>query len=187
MTAEPNDISTELSQKDPLTNDHENKYRLKAAAFLATISGFGFLAGFGGALAAVKKQEPTSFDQGLALRTSKRAYKNRQNKTKFRRGSNIHQLTSVQIHESGAALAGRALAYGSLWAVVGCGALFFSIWKLSGSKNLKDFREKAGSILPRIPQNHPPVGRTEFSGINDFLSYIIEEDKRNNKSAKKQD
>ena len=72
MTAEPNDISTELSQKDPLTNDHENKYRLKAAAFLATISGFGFLAGFGGALAAVKKQEPTSFDQGLALRTSKR-------------------------------------------------------------------------------------------------------------------
>ena len=73
MTAEPNDISTELSQKDPPTNDHENnKYRLKAAAFLATISGFGFLAGFGGALAAVKKQEPTSFDQGLALRTSKR-------------------------------------------------------------------------------------------------------------------
>ena len=72
MTAEPNDISTELSQKDPLTNDHENKYRLKAAAFLATVSGFGFLAGFGGALAAVKKQEPTSFDQGLALRTSKR-------------------------------------------------------------------------------------------------------------------
>ena len=72
MTAEPNDISTELSQKDPLTNDHENKYRLKAAAFLATISGFGFLAGFGGALAAVKKQEPTSFEQGLALKTSKR-------------------------------------------------------------------------------------------------------------------
>ena len=72
MTAEPNDISTELSQKDPLTNDYENKYRLKAAAFLATISGFGFLAGFGGALAAVKKQEPTSFDQGLALSTSER-------------------------------------------------------------------------------------------------------------------
>ena len=73
MTAESNDISTELLQKDPLTNDQENnKYRLKAAAFLATISGFGFLAGFGGALAAVKKQEPTSFDQGLALKTSKR-------------------------------------------------------------------------------------------------------------------
>ena len=72
MTAEPNDISTELSQKDPLTNDHENKYRLKAAAFLATISGFGFLAGFGGALAAVKKQEPTSFEQGLAVKTSER-------------------------------------------------------------------------------------------------------------------
>ena len=73
MTAEPNDISTELSQKDPPTNDHENnKYRLKAAAFLATISGFGFLAGFGGALAAVKKQEPTSFEQGLAVKTSER-------------------------------------------------------------------------------------------------------------------
>ena len=59
--------------------------------------------------------------------------------------------------------------YGSLWAVVGCGALFFSIWKLSGSKDLKDFREKAGSILARIPQNHPPVGRTEFSGT--YQSY----------------
>ena len=73
MTAEPNDIPTELSQKDSLTNDHENnRYRLKAAAFLATITGFGFLAGFGGALAAVKKQEPTSFDQGLVLKTSER-------------------------------------------------------------------------------------------------------------------
>ena len=75
------------------------------------------------------------------------------------------QQSSAQLHEGGAALAGRALAYGSLWAVFGCSVLFFSVWKLMGAKDLKEFRVKAGSILPRIPKNEPPVGRTEFSGL----------------------
>ena len=151
-------------------------------------------------------------------------YENKWNKLRIRRGTSFkfQEATSVKLHESGAALASRALAYGSLWAVFGCGIFFISIWKLIGAKDLKDFRLKAGSVLPHIPKNNPPVGRTEFSGlyiyiniiaatmsdvmyyiwlntiltylnlvlilnlgINDFLTYIIEEDKK--KHNKKED
>lgn len=37
---------------------------------------------------------------------------------------------------------------------------------------------KAGSILPRIPKNNPPQGRTEFEGLTDLLQYLIDEDER---------
>lgn len=94
-----------------------------------------------------------------------KVYYNKHKKVKARRGSNLSfQRRSVKLHESGAALAGRALAYGSLWAVFGCTLLFYSIWKLTGANDLKEFRVKAGSILPHIPKNEPQVGRTEFSG-----------------------
>ena len=47
-------------------NNIDIKYRIKAAAFLTIIGGVGLLAGFGGEVATVKKQDPSSFDQGLA-------------------------------------------------------------------------------------------------------------------------
>merc|ERR1719483_90709 len=73
---------------------------------------------------------------------------------------------------------GAALASGAFYAFAGCGVLFYSVWKLSGANNLKEFREKAGKILPAIPKKPKEPGeRTEFSGINDFLTYIIEKDK----------
>lgn len=37
---------------------------------------------------------------------------------------------------------------------------------------MQEFRYKMGSILPKIPKNDPPIGRTEFSGLNDFLDYV---------------
>merc|ERR1740137_310522 len=82
------------------------------------------------------------------------------------------------VQESGAALASRALGWGTFYAFAGCGVLFYSVWKLTGANNLKEFREKAGKILPQIPKKPKEPGeRTEFSGINDFLTYIIEKDK----------
>ena len=52
--------------------------------------------------------------------------------------------------------------------------------------NLAEFRIAAGNILPRIPKNPPKPGeRTEFSGINDFLRYIIQKDEEE-KLIKKQ-
>ena len=64
------------------------------------------------------------------------------------------------LHESGTKLARRALGYGTLYALGGCCVIFYSLWKLSGAKNLVDFRQKAGSILPRVPKNDPPQSRT---------------------------
>ena len=91
--------------------------------------------------------------------------KGKRGHVKIRRGLGlINQPSSVQLHEAGTILARRALAHGTLWAVFGCSVLFYSIWKLSGAKDLKDFRLKAGAILPRIPRNGPGEGRTEFSG-----------------------
>ena len=55
--------------KENTTDAKDNidiKYRIKAAAFLTIIGSVGLLAGFGGAVATVKKQDPSHFDQGLA-------------------------------------------------------------------------------------------------------------------------
>ena len=88
--------------------------------------------------------------------------------------------------ESGAALATRALGWGTLAAFSGCGILFYTVWRLVGVDNLAEFRIAAGNILPRIPKNPPKPGeRTEFSGINDFLRYIIQKDEEE-KLIKKQ-
>lgn len=32
-----------------------------------------------------------------------------------------------------------------------------------------------GNILPVLPKNNPPQSRTEFSGMNDFMTYLSEE------------
>jgi len=43
---------------------------------------------------------------------------------------------------------------------------------------MAEFREKVGRKLPVIPKSEKPEGRTEFSGIRDFLQYVIDEDKK---------
>ena len=89
-----------------------------------------------------------------------------------------------KLHETGAKLAARALGHATLYAVGGCGLLFYSIWKLSGASDLVDFRKKAGNILPTVPKNNPPQSRTEFSGINDLLQYLIDEDQAKKNKGK---
>lgn len=152
-----------MSDKRP-EQQKDDYFRLKAAAFLATAGSIGLLFGFSGALASTKKQDPTSFDQGLVGQVAEQGRQKR------------------LLHESGARLASRALAYGTLYAVGGCAVLFYGLWKLSGADNLEDFRQKAGQILPRVPKNDPPQSRTEFSGLNDFLQYVIDKDKEEKKS-----
>ena len=43
---------------------------------------------------------------------------------------------------------------------------------------LEEFRLKVGNMLPRIPKNYPPQGRTEFENLTDLLQYIIDEDNK---------
>lgn len=38
-----------------------------------------------------------------------------------------------------------------------------------------------GSILPEIPKNRTPQGRTEFSGLNDLLDYLQNLNSKNDK------
>lgn len=68
------------------------------------------LFGFGATLSYVKKKDPTFFDKGVGM--------------------------GPTLAESGAALATRALGWGTLYAVGGCSVLFLSLWKLSGCNNV---------------------------------------------------
>lgn len=128
--------------------------------FLSAVTGISALIGFGTAIASVRKRDPKFFEEGV--------------------------VGAKGISDSGAALAIRALGWGSFYAVTGCGILFYGIWKLSGANNAKEFREKMGSILPKIPKNNPPTSRTEFDGLNDLLTYISEDwGKNKTKDSKK--
>jgi len=159
-----------MSQVDDVPVDQKDQkreelnYRLKAGAFLTFAGGFGLFGGFATALASAKKSDPKAFDQGLVPKSKP-------------------DLAKIKLHESGAALASKALAWGTLYAFAGCGLLFTAIWKISGAESFHDFRKKAGNILPVLPKK-PSEGRTEFSGLNDFLQYIIDRDKEE-QTAKK--
>ena len=157
-----------MSESDSIEKNpvKDTGYKIKAGLFLATAGGIGLLAGFSGALATVKKQDPQSFDKGMVGQISPA------------------EIQQRKLHESGAKLAARALGHATLYAIGGCGLLFYSIWKLSGATNLSDFRQKAGNILPRVPKNNPPQSRTEFSGINDLLQYLIHEDQEKKNKGK---
>ncbi|CAH1954414.1 unnamed protein product [Acanthoscelides obtectus] len=126
--------------------DPSKEFKVKAAFFLAGVSGISAVIGFGMTVASSKKQDPKYFNKGM--------------------------MPTRELPESGANLAMRALGWGTLYAVTGCGILFYSIWKLSGAHNFVEFRHKMGSILPNVPRNNPPQGRTEFSGLNDLLDYL---------------
>lgn len=58
----------------------------------------------------MKKQDPKYFNKGLT--------------------------GTIEMTETGAHLALRALGWGTLYAVTGCGILFYSVWKISGAKDV---------------------------------------------------
>lgn len=74
------------------------------------MTGISAIIGFSSTLAAARKQDPTSFGKGF--------------------------VPTKELHETGASLAVRALGWGTLYAVTGCGLLFYSIWKFTGAKNV---------------------------------------------------
>ncbi len=150
-------------------------YRLKAGIFLTVTGGFAALCGFGRALATARKSE------GLL---SMKLFWNCRDVILMFLLDPTQLSENARLHQAGVRLATRALALGTVYAVTGCAALFYSIWKLSGAQDLDEFRHKAGSILPRIPKSSNPQGRTEFEGLTDFVTYIVEEDERQKKLKK---
>ncbi|XP_014277071.1 transmembrane protein 242 [Halyomorpha halys] len=134
-----------LAKKD---KDDVN-YRLKAGIFLTSVTAVSALVAFGMTLAAAKKKDPVMFEKGSRI--------------------------TRDLQETGVELAMRALKWGTFYAVSGCSLVAYGVWTLSGATNLEEFRYKMGSILPQIKKNNPPIGRTEFSGMNDLLNYVSEE------------
>ncbi|XP_060517209.1 transmembrane protein 242 [Cylas formicarius] len=137
--------------------DNNREFRVKAGIFLAVVSGISAFVGFGTTVLTARKQDPKYFGRGL--------------------------IPTRQLPESGAALALRALGWGTLYAHLGCGLFFYGIWKLSGAKDLAEFRDKMGKLLPNIPKNNPPQGRTEFDGLNDLLEYISQQKRVENQKT----
>ena len=172
--------SVSSRKKDYTMDEDESKKKdntsfIFKSLFLITAGGLGLFGGFANALGSARKQDPNSFDKGLIGDVAIKEAKAQQQKR--------------VLHEAGTKLAARALGYGTLYAVAGCSLIFYSLWKLSGAKDLAEFRLKAGRILPKVPKNDPPQSRTEFSGINDFLQYVIDKDmeeKALKKEAKQQ-
>ncbi|KAL1131404.1 hypothetical protein AAG570_011021 [Ranatra chinensis] len=109
-------------------------------------------------LASAKKRDPLMFQKGVAI--------------------------TKELPETGIELATRALKWGTFYAVSGCSLVWYGIWKLSGATNMLEFRTKMGNLLPKIPKNNPPQGRTEFSGLNDLMHYLSEDYQKDVKSSK---
>lgn len=127
----------------------ERLHRIKSGAFLATVAGISAFIGFGATLSTAKKIDPKYFNKGLH--------------------------GSPELADAGAILALRALGWGTVYAITGTTCLCYGIWKLSGAKNLKEFRIKMGNMLPVLPKNNPPTSRTEFTGLNDLMTYLAED------------
>ncbi|XP_040167567.1 transmembrane protein 242 [Anopheles arabiensis] len=126
--------------------EERRKFRYRAGAFLAAVGATSAVAGFSKAIMSAKKSDPKYFDKGLH--------------------------GSLALHEAGTSLALRALGWGTLYAILGTGTICFGIWKLSGAKNMEEFRQAVGSAFPRVPRNDPPTSRTEFEGLTDLMQYL---------------
>ena len=120
-----------------------------AVIFLSGVTGISVIIGFGTTLAAVRKQDPKSFNEGI--------------------------VGVKGVPETGGQLALRALGWGTFYACTGCGILFYGLWKLSGASSMQDFRVKMGNLLPSIPKNNPPQSRTEFKNLTDLMTYVSED------------
>lgn len=77
---------------------------------MTAVTGMSAIIGFGTTVAAAKKQDPKYFNKGIT--------------------------GSIEMTETGASLALRALGWGTLYAFTGCGILFYTIWKMSGAKDV---------------------------------------------------
>ncbi|BET01023.1 Ulp1 protease family, C-terminal catalytic domain [Nesidiocoris tenuis] len=136
--------------------------RMQAGLFLGSISALAATGAFFATLAAAKRKDPKMFEQG----------------------TNLAMRVRGDYDESGVELALRALKWGTFYAVTGTGLICYGIWKLSGAKSMEDFRLRMGNILPKIPKNEVPVGRTEFAGLNDLLTYVSGDYQNETKSIK---
>ncbi|CAG5121446.1 unnamed protein product [Candidula unifasciata] len=151
-------IEEDGNKLTPSPSSEPDKYhKIRAGMFLASVTGMSILGGFGMTLAMAKRQDPDMFARG------------------------IHGTR--EIPESGVSLATRALVRGSMYSVAGVSLFCFAVWKVMGVHSLAEFRQKVGSVMPKIPKKDNP-GRGDFTTIRDLFNYIIEEDEKEKRAKK---
>ncbi len=150
------DDSVNKSQQIDKTTTDRNKAELLGKGFFFTlITAVGVISGFGISLGSTKKQ-------------NSKLVKNKKN---------IDYL-----HASGAALARKALLRATILTVSGFSIFCFSIWKLSGAKDFKEFRYKVGQVLPTISnRSKEKEGRRDFENLTELWHYLIDEDQKKKK------
>ncbi|OQR74024.1 transmembrane protein-like [Tropilaelaps mercedesae] len=139
----------------PVPVETKPRRKIPEIVFVATVAGFSMLLGFGATIAMAKKRSPKYFAQGM--------------------------IGSKEMPESGTDLALRALGRGTLYAVGGFSLFCTVVWKALGVKDLSEFRQRAGELLPRIPKNETG-GRTDFESLRDLLQYCIDESEKSKKN-----
>lgn len=77
---------------------------------MTAVGGMAALAGFSKTLSTAKREEQKLLEKGV--------------------------IETVHLLDAGSALAMRALAWGTFYAVLGTGSICYAIWKLSGAKNV---------------------------------------------------
>lgn len=103
-------VSTDSDVPSRSSQNSNKPPPLAAAAFLTGIAGVSVVAGFSKTVMSAKKHDPSVFEKA--------------------------QMGEVALLEGGTRLAARALAIGSVLAIVGVGGLCFTFWKLTGAKNV---------------------------------------------------
>ncbi|CAG2112979.1 unnamed protein product [Medioppia subpectinata] len=135
----------------PKSGKRNNKYL--EIAFMSCVTGAGLLFGFSTALSNAKKKDVNAFDKGISI-------------------------VKTVGNQSGGSLAMRALLWGTVYACTGFGVFCFTVWKAMGVNDLKEFRHKVGTYLPRLTPTESTNARTEFASLKDLLQYIIDESDR---------
>ncbi|XP_018800573.1 PREDICTED: transmembrane protein 242 [Bactrocera latifrons] len=144
-------ISAEMSEITPISSkpaiaEKDSKYKMQAAAFLGLVGGVSAIFGFSKTLGKAKQSHSKLIE-------------------KSGRDAGI-------LLEEGSALAMRALGWGTLYAFIGTGVFCYGVWKLSGARNMEEFRLKMGQGLPRLTKDSPPTSRTDFESLTDLMKYL---------------
>ncbi|KAL5009798.1 hypothetical protein ScPMuIL_012103 [Solemya velum] len=144
------------STSDNITKESQIN-NLKGGIFMTSLAGFSMLFGFGMTVAMAKRKDPAMFTKSL--------------------------IGSREMPESGASLAMRALAWGTVYSVTGVGLLCFAVWKLLGVQSMTEFSGKMRSVMPEVPK-HEPRGKSDFKSVQELIDYILAEDEKQKEKKK---
>ena len=173
MTSDLNNTGQKKSEKEI---NSEKLDRLKAGIFFTFVTAFGLLSGFGYSVSSVKRKETTT------TKTAKKGGEIAKNQRELILDPKQRQLNNL--YDSGTALARKALLRATIYSVSGVSLLCLSIWTLSGARDFNEFRQKIGSLFPRLKRRKENEGRTEFENLTDLFQYVIDEDKKQKEEKK---